>query len=65
MKLHAHVELFVYDLQSHVVARLKDEEMQAGRHDVEFSAEQLPSGLYFYRLKTKAFNKVRRMMLLK
>ena len=60
-----HVELLVYNLRGQVVARLKDESMEAGFHSVPFNAQELPSGLYFYRLKAEAFSQVRRMMLLK
>jgi hypothetical protein len=39
--------------------------MEAGYHSVEFDASKLPSGVYFYRLKTEHFINTKMMLLLK
>ena len=36
-----------------------------GNHSVKFNAEDLASGTYFYRLKTRHFQKIRKMILIK
>lgn len=61
----AHVALIIYDLLGRQVAALLDENRQAGTHQVVFEAEQLPSGVYFYRIESKSFTKVRKLTLLK
>ena len=61
------VTLQVYNLLGQVVATLiKNEFLSAGRHKLQFQPEQLPGGIYFYRLQVSgAFSEVRKMTLLK
>ncbi len=47
------------------VAVLLNEEKEAGYHQVEFNAANLPSGIYFYRLQTGSFIATKKMILLK
>ena len=35
-----------------VVEKLADGPMSAGRHDLEWNAQGMPAGLYFYRVRT-------------
>jgi hypothetical protein len=46
----AYVKLIVYDVLGREVNRLVDEEKEAGSYLVEFSAEGLSSGVYYYRI---------------
>jgi hypothetical protein len=46
------VELNVYDLLGHEVAMLVNEVKNAGNYQVTFSAQDLPSGVYIYSLKS-------------
>lgn len=39
--------------------------MNSGLHSIEFSAQDLPSGIYLYRLSTSNFTEVKRMTLIK
>jgi len=59
------VELTVYDLTGRQVATLVNERQAAGIHSVRFDAQNIASGVYFYRLKTGNFNQVRKMLLLR
>ncbi len=59
------VTLKVYNLLGREVATLVNSKQQAGRHQVKFDAGSLASGVYFYRITTPEFNKVRKMMLIK
>jgi photosystem II stability/assembly factor-like uncharacterized protein len=45
-----HVDLTVYDLIGQEVAALVNGERPAGEHSVVFNAQDLPNGVYFYRL---------------
>jgi hypothetical protein len=47
------------------VATLVNEEIPAGTYEIEFSGNSLPSGVYFYRLKTDFFIDSKKMILLK
>ena len=57
--------LKVFDILGNEVATLVDEEMEAGYHSVDFSASELPSGVYFYRIQAGSFVETRKMMLLR
>jgi hypothetical protein len=59
------VTLAVYNLLGEKVVTLLDQEMKAGRHQVNFDAARLSSGLYFYRLDAGDYSSVKKMMLLK
>jgi hypothetical protein len=59
------VRILVYNLVGEQVAKLAENRYTAGRHQVEFTAENLPSGVYFYELKTENSVKLKKMVLLK
>lgn len=59
------VRLAVYDLLGREVKVLADGQMTAGRHEIQFDAQGLPSGTYLYRLETSAGAVSRTMSLLK
>jgi hypothetical protein len=59
------VKLAVYDLLGREVAVLVNENQQAGRYTVRFSADKLSSGMYFYTLSAGSFFETKRMMVLK
>lgn len=61
--------LKIYDLLGREVALLVNEYKDAGRYEIAWDATNQPSGVYFYRIDakngSKAFNQVRKMVLLK
>ncbi|MCP4632558.1 MAG: T9SS type A sorting domain-containing protein, partial [candidate division Zixibacteria bacterium] len=64
------VNLSVYNVMGQRVVTLVNENKNAGYHSIAWdghtgSGAKVSSGIYFYRLDTKDFSKVRRMMLLK
>jgi hypothetical protein len=59
------VTLKVYDLLGREIATLVNEEKLPGIHNVKFDGNNLPSGLYFYQLKTNEFIQTKKMILLK
>jgi hypothetical protein len=44
---------------------LVNENKVAGRYEVEFDANGLPSGIYFYKLQAGSFRQIKKMILLK
>jgi hypothetical protein len=60
-----HVYVEVFNILGECVANLVNERLEPGRYRVEFNAGSIPSGLYFYRMKTKSYTAVRRMLLIK
>ncbi len=59
------VSLKVYDLLGNIVKVLVDKEMSAGTYKVNFNANNLSSGAYFYKIQVNDFSEVRKMMLLR
>ena len=59
------IELSVYDILGSKVKDLYNDLTPAGQYTVEFNAENLASGVYFYRIKSESFNSTRKLLLLK
>jgi len=59
------VTLTVYNSLGEEVARLVDQFVEAGTHEVDFNAANLPSGLYLYKLNAGSFTSVKKMVLMK
>ena len=57
--------LKVYDVIGNDVATLVDEFRPAGSYEVEFTASNLASGIYFYQLKTGSLIETKKMILLR
>lgn len=55
----------VYDILGNEIATLVNEYKPAGRYEVEFNAERLASGIYFYRLQAGELVKTKKMILLR
>ncbi len=61
----AHVRLTVFDVTGREVAKVLDDNCPAGFHNINFTADYLPGGLYFYQLTTPGFSETRKMLLIK
>ncbi len=61
----SNVSLIIFDLQGKEIETLLNKRENAGSHSVEFNALNLPSGIYFYTLKTEKFSETKKMILLK
>jgi len=59
------VELTIYNALGQKVRLLVNEKQEAGVHSVKFDGADLPSGVYFYKLKAGSFVQVRKMLLLR
>ena len=59
------IRLAVYDVLGREVALLHDGNIAAGRHEVTFRADAMPSGTYFARMVTGSGVHTRPMILIK
>jgi ligand-binding sensor domain-containing protein len=59
------VKLIIYDILGREVETLIDKELEPGKYKLNFTATNLPSGVYFYTLKTPKFTKTNKMLLIK
>lgn len=61
----SHATLKIFNALGEEIALLIDKKLAAGKHEVEWNAEGLPSGVYFYRLQSEGFVETRRLVLLR
>jgi flagellar hook assembly protein FlgD len=64
------VRLDVFDVSGRLLATSVDAARGAGRHRVEWNGRDaggslVPSGIYFYRMKTAGFEATRKMILVR
>jgi hypothetical protein len=59
------VDLRVYNILGKEVETLVLDEKPAGYHEVQFTAQGLPSGVYLYKLKAGKFSETKKMILVK
>ena len=57
--------LKIYNSLGQEVAVLINKELTTGTSEVEWNASSLPSGIYFYQLKTESYAETRKMILIK
>lgn len=59
------VELKVFDLLGEEVATLVNEKQEVGKYRVAFDGVNLPTGVYFYRLKAGQIMRVKKMLMVR
>jgi hypothetical protein len=59
------VQLKIFDILGNEIATLVNDEKPAGEYEIEFSAANLPSGIYFYTLSAGNYFSTKKMILLK
>lgn len=59
------VKIIISDILGREVTTLINDNLNAGSYSVEFNANEIPSGIYFYTIITDNFKQSRKMMLLK
>ncbi len=60
-----YVKLEVFNILGQKIATLVDNHLEAGFHRIVWKADDMRSGVYFYRLETTNLTETKRMMLLK
>ena len=61
----AEVEIYVYDIVGNKIEKLHSGNLSQGIHSFTFNGEDLPSGIYFYEIKSSLSTLVRKMILAK
>ena len=59
------VTLKIFDVVGNEIETLVNQEEPAGSYEVQFSAIDLPSGIYFYQLRAGNFVETKKMILIK
>jgi len=60
-----YVTLRIYDVLGREKTTLIEDRLTPGEHSISWNARTLPSGMYFYRLKTATFTQTKKLLLLK
>jgi hypothetical protein len=63
--MRANVSLKIYNITGKEIATLVNGEKEPGSYRVNFNAEKLSSGIYFYKISAGNFTSVRKMILIK
>jgi len=59
------ITLKVFDVLGNEIETIANEEKPAGSYEIEFNADGLTSGIYFYRLQAGNFVETKKMILIK
>ena len=59
------IRIAVLDSDMKIIKELENEVKEAGTYEVEFNANRLKCGTYYYRFEAKGFNKTKEMRLIK
>jgi len=63
--MRSHVTLEVFNTLGQSVASLINGDIEAGSQEIRFDARNLPSGIFFYRLRIGSFAQTKSMTVLK
>ena len=61
----SNIKLIIYNTVGQTIKILENGYKNAGKYSINFSASDLPSGIYFYKLEAGLFSQVKKMILLK
>jgi predicted GH43/DUF377 family glycosyl hydrolase len=61
----ADVRIEVFNIAGQKIKTLVNKKMSAGTHQVQFNAQRLTSGVYFYRIEAGEFQDVKKMIIIK
>jgi len=59
------VTIRLYNVLGKEIKTLVDEQKESGSYEIIFNAEELSSGVYFYKLESGEYSKIRKMILLR
>ena len=62
---NSNVKLTVYDIAGNEVARLVNQQLQAGSYSFNWNASAISSGVYLYKLQTERYSETHKMILVK
>jgi len=60
-----YVSLKIFNILGNEISEIAGREYSKGKHDVTFNADKFVSGVYFYRIQTPGFTRMKKMMLVK
>lgn len=61
----AKVTLTVFNSKDKLVKKIVDKEQEAGTYEIEFDADSLDEGIYFYKLRADSYTAAKKMKIQK
>jgi len=61
----SYVNIKVFDVLGNEIKTLVDKEQNIGRYELQFNAQNLPSGIYYYKMTTEHNSITKKLMLIK
>ena len=65
LPVNCHIDLSIYNIIGQKVVTLVNKKQPAGRYQVKWQASNVSSGIYYYRLETRGFSNVKKMVVIK
>jgi hypothetical protein len=65
LPVESDVKLTIFDISGREVSVLLNERLNRGTYEYQWNASEFSSGTYFYKIESEAFNKVKKMTLVK
>ena len=65
LSVESDVTIEIYDILGQKVKSFTSENRQPGQHSVTWNADNVASGIYFYKITASGYNETKRMTLLK
>lgn len=59
------VTLKIFDVLGRAISTIVSEQLYAGKHTFKWNAANVPSGVYFYQLRTGSFSETKKLILLR
>ena len=59
------VKITIYDILGQEIAIITDNHYHAGNHKLQYSANELKSGMYFYKIEAGSFIDMKKLIVLK
>lgn len=60
-----YTQLKIYDITGREISTLVNEQLSPGTYEVTFDGSNIPSGIYFYQLKTNTYSETKKMLIIK
>jgi len=61
----SNVNITVFDVLGRHITTLINEKLEAGTYETEWNANNVPGGVYFYRIETENFSETKKMLMVK
>lgn len=65
LRFDSRVSIELYNLNGAKILEIMNTVLPAGYHNIIYNAEDLPAGIYFYRMKTYRYEEVKKMIIVK